>query len=73
MVIVFTVTIGACVVGFGMGIAIYKIFNPTADVGDAVAALVSIIASILSALLGLVAGRSDQLTKRPGDDKPSEP
>jgi hypothetical protein len=68
MVISFTMLLAFIVVLTGITIAVAKIKDPEADVDTAVSALTSIVASILSALLGLVAGKSEALQtsqKRP--------
>jgi hypothetical protein len=61
MVVVFTFVIAVTVMGLGLAVGIVKIRDPSADVGTAVSSLTSVVASILAALLGLVAGRSDAL------------
>jgi hypothetical protein len=71
MVIVFTGVIAVAVLGTGATVAIVKIRDPQADVGTAVSSLTSVVASILAALLGLVAGKSESLSsaaKRPDEE-----
>jgi hypothetical protein len=71
MVIVFTLVISLSVIGTGLTVTIVKIKDPNADVSVAVSSLTSVIASILAALLGLVAGKSEALNstqKRPDEE-----
>ena len=71
MVISFTFLLAFVVVLTAITISIAKIKDPQADVDTAVSALTSIVASILSALLGLVAGKSEALQtsqKRPEEE-----
>ena len=72
MVIAFTGVIAFMVVFTGITVAIVKIKDPNADTDTAVASLTSVVASILAALLGLVAGKSESLTstrQRVGEDE----
>ena len=63
LVIVFTLTIAIVIIGFGGAIAFIKIRDPKVDVTDAARALIGVVASILSALLGLMAGKSEMLNR----------
>jgi len=63
LVIVFTLTIAIVIIGFGAAIAFIKVRDPKVDVTDAARALLGVVASILSALLGLLAGKSEMLNR----------
>jgi len=63
LVIVFTLTIAIVIIGFGGAIAFIKIRDPKVDISDAARALIGVVASILSALLGLLAGKSEMLNR----------
>ena len=58
MVLVFTGIVAIFIIGSGVAIVAVELNNPETDTSDAVNGLTTIITSILSALLGLLAGRS---------------
>ena len=72
MVICFTVFIVGALIVFGGTVVVVEIVNPEADTDDAVDALSNVIATILGALLGLLArGPIDTsgLSERPPPDR----
>lgn len=72
MVLALTFVVGATIVGVGVTIAIVEIRDPQADTSGAGTVLINLISTILGALLGLLAGRSQftsELSRHP-DDRP---
>jgi hypothetical protein len=71
MVLVLTIVVGLAILGFGATVAIIEIRDPAVDTSVAAHAMMTIITSILSALLGIMAGRSETLRARP-EPKPTK-
>lgn len=74
MVLTFTFVVAFSLVGLGTMIVVVEMRNPEADTGLIANTLMSLVAGILGALLGLIAGRSDavdDLHRKPtgGDDQ----
>lgn len=68
IIITFTVVVAVLIVGFGVAVIVVELVNPETDTSDAVRGLTTIITSILSALLGLLAGRTLDSGDK-GDDR----
>ena len=71
LVLMFTFVVGLCIVGLGGAVAVIEIRDPAVDTTDAVIALGGLISTILGALLGLLAGRTqftNEMTHRPSED-----
>lgn len=60
MILCFTVVVGLTILFTGATIAIMEIANPETDTSQVVDSLTAIITTILGALLGLIAGKSDR-------------
>ena len=68
IVLMFTLVVGASLLGLGGIIAIIEIRDPATDTSAAVQSLVSVLSGIIGALLGLLAGKAERLsslTSRP--------
>lgn len=75
MVMAFTFVVGFTLIMTGVIVAIVEIKDPTADTSTITQSLISLISGILGALLGLIAGKTvatNELSKRPGNEHPSE-
>jgi hypothetical protein len=62
MVLILTAVVGLAILGIGVTIAVIEIRDPTVDTSGAGTVLVNLISTILGALLGLLAGRT-QMSK----------
>ena len=67
IVLILTGTVAVSILGAGVAIMIVEVVNPATDTSDAVRGLASVIGAILSALLGLLAGRSLNGRDKGGD------
>jgi len=75
IVLMFTLVVGASLLGLGGIIAIIEIRDPTTDTSAAVQSLVSVLSGIIGALLGLLAGKAERLSglaARPEERKREE-
>jgi len=59
MILVLVMVVSIAILASGMTVAIIEITHPESDTTDIVDALTSTITTILGALLGLIAGRSE--------------
>lgn len=67
----FSAIVGLAILGLGFAIVVIEISDPEADTGLLAHTLTGMVAGILGALLGLIAGRGaavDDLHKRPDDE-----
>lgn len=64
MVLALTGTICTLLLLTGLSVAIIEILDPTVDTSGTVSTLTDLLSMILGALLGLLAGRTEQLHQR---------
>jgi hypothetical protein len=69
MIITFTLIVGFMIIGLGVMIIVVELVNPEADTGLIANTLMSLVSGILGALLGLIAGKSEELHGRPDGTK----
>ena len=75
MVITFVAIVAFILIASSVTIMIVEIKDPETDTTTITQSLISLISGILGALLGLIAGKTTaagELSKRPGEDVPSE-
>jgi len=64
MVLILTLVVALSLLGFGTAIAIIEIKDPTVDTSTASTVLLNLITTILGALLGLLAGKSERFNRQ---------
>ena len=72
LVLVFVFVVAFAITGLGVMIIVVELRNPEADTGLIANTLMTLVGSILGALLGLIAGQSKataDLHRRPGGDE----
>lgn len=73
MVLMLTATVCFAILATGATIAIIEIKDPSADTSNIVQSLLSIISGILGALLGLLAGKREQMLHPPEEERKEGP
>ena len=70
MVLMLTATVCTAVVLGALAVAVVEIVNPTADTTVLSSSLGSTLSVLLGAVLGMLAGRGQRLTRRPDEEPP---
>lgn len=65
MVLALTVTVCLAILLSGVAIVVIEIVSPETDTNEIIGSMSDVLSMILGALLGLLAGRSDQGRQRP--------